>query len=926
MKLKGRFTAASGRSLNIFEPLEPRRLLAAFEFFAERVVVEAEEFDANTPRGAHAWQPVAGGEGTVGGAMQAMPPNQLTIDTNIASTSPRLDYQINFPEAGEHIIWVRGKGVAGSVPTSDSLHVGLNGVVQGGADRMTSFGADWTWSSDTMDGTDGAFEARFTVPSAGVHTVNLYMREDGLAIDRFFISNSSDVRPYVATPGPRASERPTGGSTSDPATVTSSLANPEPIAGPAEVAFDGRNHQVAGVEHFSNGSIAPLPDGRFYLFGRSSGGTTTRYVTRHLPDGSLDTSFADGGRRVLDVESPLIRGPAFPQPGGGFIVWNEDSGGPNLLYRYDANLQPDTSFGGGDGVIAAGTVFAIAPNGQIVTLLLLGGEQAQWTRFDAAGNVVLQVDGPAPHVGAALPHPNAQPYNNTTYTLFDSLEVLSDGSVLVVLEHLDYHGLRKFNPDFSPNTTYAGDGTADLSQWDVDSRHEFMQAGLDGRVIVSERDVDGENYATLVAPDGTTTANDVFYYANGLWPAWSAAFNHTAHFHDDGDVSLAYTISSDLDPVFDGFGVDRFNPDGTRDTSFEGFELTAQQFGDETLRGVDTGLLADGTFIVAANAGSDALLWRVSTGEDVPASVVVDFESAAIGQIASGIYTEDGFTFSNRPGGGGTTLQPLVVHGSQQGYAGKVLSTTNWGRRIDIAKDGGGTFDLASFDYAAGRWGEAGDFTVTGTFAAGGTDTRTASFSGKTLATLALDWTGLEMVTVNFSGGVNAAYGAVDNFVFGEGDGGGGDEQVSVDIEPAAVGQIPSGSYTEDGFNFQNLPGDVGATQTLQPLIVHGPSQGYASKVFSTTNWGRRIDVTHAGESFDIASFDYAAGRWGEAGDIVVRGTFAAGGTITRQVTFNSKTMSTLELDWQDLTLLSINFAGGVNSAYGALDNFVFVV
>ena len=198
----------------------------AFQFFADRVVVEAEQFDASIPRGEHSWQPVAGG---VDGAMQALPDTQAAFNSNIEATSPRLDYAINFPAAGEYIIWIRGKAVEGDPGNSDTLHVGLNGVVQPGADRITGFGTDWTWSADTIDQTDSGIEARFNVPSAGVHTVNLYVGEDGLAVDRFFVSASaSGLRPMFDSPGPRASERPTGGTTSDPATVTGSLAESRP--------------------------------------------------------------------------------------------------------------------------------------------------------------------------------------------------------------------------------------------------------------------------------------------------------------------------------------------------------------------------------------------------------------------------------------------------------------------------------------------------------------------------------------------------------------------------------------------------------------------------------------------------------------------------------------------------------------------------
>ena len=93
----------------------------------------------------------------------------------------------------------------------------------------------------------------------------------------------------------------------------------------------------------------------------------------------------------------------------------------------------------------------------------------------------------------------------------------------------------------------------------------------------------------------------------------------------------------------------------------------------------------------------------------------------------------------------------------------------NWGRRIVVDRADGATFALSSFDYAAGQWGEAGDATVTGYLANGSTQTSTISFNGRTAQTLALNWSNLARVDVNFAGGVNHAYGSVDNFVFPSG-------------------------------------------------------------------------------------------------------------------------------------------------------------
>ena len=117
----------------------------------------------------------------------------------------------------------------------------------------------------------------------------------------------------------------------------------------------------------------------------------------------------------------------------------------------------------------------------------------------------------------------------------------------------------------------------------------------------------------------------------------------------------------------------------------------------------------------------------------------------------------------NLPGGGGTSQGDLLIHGRGQGFARK---TSDWGRKIVVSRTDGANFALTGFDYAAGRWGEAGDAVVTGFLSTGGTVTSGISYNSKSLKNLAVNWSNLTRVEINFSGGVNGAYGVVDNFVF----------------------------------------------------------------------------------------------------------------------------------------------------------------
>ena len=160
------------------------------------------------------------------------------------------------------------------------------------------------------------------------------------------------------------------------------------------------------------------------------------------------------------------------------------------------------------------------------------------------------------------------------------------------------------------------------------------------------------------------------------------------------------------------------------------------------------------------------------------------------------------------------------------------------------------------------------------------------------------------------------------DFVPGGGGGGGGGG--TVNFENLAVGNQGSAGYNDpSGFRFVNLPGSGSGSQG--DLLVHGPSQGFASKALQTSDWGRKIAITRTdGGNFSLTQFAYAAGRWGEAGDAVVTGFLAGGGTATANYSFSSKTLQTLTVNWSNLSRVEINWSGGVNGVYGVVDNFLF--
>jgi hypothetical protein len=172
------------------------------------VSMEAEKFDKNTPQGGHTWDFITSPAGFSGaGAMQAMPntgagPNAAA---DYLANSPRLDFKVIFEKAGTHYIWVRAYApdeAAQPSGNNDSLHAGLNNQAIATSDRISGFGASYTWTNTAYQDPE---RIMFDVPSAGPHTVNIWMREDGAIVDKIVLTTNPNYTPTGN--GPPESQR-----------------------------------------------------------------------------------------------------------------------------------------------------------------------------------------------------------------------------------------------------------------------------------------------------------------------------------------------------------------------------------------------------------------------------------------------------------------------------------------------------------------------------------------------------------------------------------------------------------------------------------------------------------------------------------------------------------------------------------------------
>ena len=168
---------------------------------AQVVVVEAEHFTANVMQGEYPW--IADStEGHSGdGAMLAQGPGiSAIIWPNYYTGSSRLDYTIRLDAASIYYVWIRGMAWSGS----DTCIPGIDGT--GWAGNANPSGAlwvpvvnpiDWTWGSS-----DGLASERVTVAaaSAGNHTLSVWLREDGVILDKILVTTDPEYVPTGSGP------------------------------------------------------------------------------------------------------------------------------------------------------------------------------------------------------------------------------------------------------------------------------------------------------------------------------------------------------------------------------------------------------------------------------------------------------------------------------------------------------------------------------------------------------------------------------------------------------------------------------------------------------------------------------------------------------------------------------------------------------
>lgn len=300
------------------------------------ISLEAERFDTDQNTPTHAWS-IETMVGASDGVAIVTNPNNGALRLTEAN-SPEVAYFANFESTGTWYLWVRGKGDtnAKGEGRNDSLHAGLNGSLQTSADKIENFPASWTWSNSTRDGN----RASINISTAGINSINLWMREDGLAVDKILLTQDANYQPTnngpeqydgtsTATVIPNTVDEPVVAEepeTVDEPVVVEELETVEEVAVIDETNNTNDNNVsqnnnsvsadgvvVIEVENFSNKTIA----GGISWVESNKGGASGK---------SMVTNSDTGAIRFTNNNSPQMQYQTFFPQAGTYNLWVRGAG------------------------------------------------------------------------------------------------------------------------------------------------------------------------------------------------------------------------------------------------------------------------------------------------------------------------------------------------------------------------------------------------------------------------------------------------------------------------------------------------------------------------------------------------------------------------------------------------------------------------
>ncbi|MFD3996026.1 calcium-binding protein [Streptomyces sp. NPDC058548] len=386
--------------------------------------------------------------------------------------------------------------------------------------------------------------------------------------------------------------------------------------------------------------------------------------------GDLDTSFDGDGRVTTDFGGTTDEAFAMAvQADGKIIAAGRVSPGPDFgLARYDTDGSLDTGFGIGGKVITdfgggeeaagvavqadgkivvvgrAGTDFGLAryyTDGSLDTTFDTDGKvTTDFGGLDVAEGVAVQADGKIVTVGRTVSSLALARYNldGSLDTSFDTdgrvitsfgptflgyaVAVQADGKIVAAGEadatasaNGDF-GLARYQPNGSLDTSFDSDGLVSTDFGNLNERVNAVSVQPDGRIVAAGQ-TDGQ---LGLARYGTTGGLDPSFDTDGRVTTSITGANDGAFgmvLQPDGKIVAAGAAG------FTDFGLVRYQPNGSLDTSFHTDGKVTTDFGSTHENAFGVALQPDGKIVAAGVSGTDFALARYQDGAAGGADVSV---------------------------------------------------------------------------------------------------------------------------------------------------------------------------------------------------------------------------------------------------------------------------------------------------------------
>jgi uncharacterized delta-60 repeat protein len=315
---------------------------------------------------------------------------------------------------------------------------------------------------------------------------------------------------------------------------------------------DGKQRTDFGTGPSAAEAVVRQADGKIIAVGAADGDFL---VTRYNLDGSLDMSFSGDGRTRTSFSGGAAATAVALQPDGKIVVVGSESDLRFALARYNPNGSLDTSFSG---------------DGKQTTFFTISGEFI----YNAAFGVALQGNGKIIAVGGT---------GSTGPSDF---------------------ALARYSPNGSLDTSFSGDGkqTTDFGSANDGARAVALQA--DGKIVA----VGSAGAFDLFAlarynPNGSL---DTSFSVDGRQTTAFGGFATGVALQGDGRI-VAVGRAGDFSAGESDFGLARYSPNGSLDTSFsgDGKQTTDFLFGANDVAN-DVAIQANGRIVAVGLAGGGA--------------------------------------------------------------------------------------------------------------------------------------------------------------------------------------------------------------------------------------------------------------------------------------------------------------------------------